>query len=113
MTTGGSAPADPAGASQDAADERYDEAFGDRAQPVEVDGVPGPDWAQESRCSYSSTRPSHSVQCMRSSTATSSCARARPTPLSARTEPASRRWSRSWPAFTNPIAADLSSMAGR
>lgn len=43
MTTGGSAPADPAGASQDAADERYDEAFGDRAQPVEVDGVPGPD----------------------------------------------------------------------
>ena len=43
MTTGGSAPADPAGASQDAADERYDEAFGDRAQPVEVDGVPGSD----------------------------------------------------------------------
>ena len=43
MTTGGSAPGDPAGASQDAADERYDEEFSDRVQPVEVDGVPGSD----------------------------------------------------------------------
>ncbi len=43
MTTGGSAPGDPAGASQDAAHERYDEEFSDRVQPVEVDGVPGSD----------------------------------------------------------------------
>ncbi len=43
MTTGGSAPGDPTGACQAAAHERDDEPSGDRAQPVQVDGVPGSD----------------------------------------------------------------------